>query len=734
MAERGSREAGLVAFLAVTLLAEQQRWALWLPVAFGAGIALYFSLPVEPPLSIGTGILAALVLLVAIGLRRRAGQGVVVALLAAAAISAGFSAATWRTLAVEAPMLSERLGPTTVTARVVAQEAMPKGSRVVLDRARVSGLRPDLTPALLRLRLQGRQPALWPGDWVRVRAVLTPPPPPSAPGAFDFQRQLFFKGIGATGFSLGTAALVAAAEDASRRISAATWLARLRHDVTARIRAGLEGVEGAVAAALMTGERRAIPEDVTAAMRDAGLAHLLAISGLHLGLVAGILFVGLRSGMALLPALALRYPVKKWAAAAAIAGAFGYGLIAGSTVPTQRAFVAVGLILLAVLLDRRGLSLRSVAWAALIILALQPESLLGASFQMSFAAATALVAGYEALRDRKRVREALTEGPVAFLRRPALYVGGIALTTLIAGLATAPFAAYHFGRVADYGLVGNLVAVPLTALWVMPWAVVAFMLMPFGLESWALAPMGWGISGVIATAREVAAWPGAVTLLPVMPLWGLAAAALGGVWLCLWRRPWRLAGIGGVALAFASIATTEAPHVLVDGEGRLVAARTAAGNMAVNAARRAAFTRDMWLRRAGLSSADGVWPAAGRVGGRSPARKAGERPRKPAQAAPTNPRLTCDISGCFYRAVGRSVAIAYDEAALSEDCWRADVVLSLVPVRRRCPAAVAVVDRFDLWRLGAHGITLAPDGIHINSVNGTRGHRPWVVRRQQVGR
>ena len=213
------------------------------------------------------------------------------------------------------------------------------------------------------------------------------------------------------------------------------------------------------------GERGAIPADVLAAMRDSGLAHLLAISGLHVGLVAGILFFAARGGCALVPAVALRFPIKKWAAVVALIGAFGYLLLAGAPVPTQRAFVMVGLVLVAVLVDRRGISMRLVVWAAMFILLVRPESLLGASFQLSFAAVLALVAGYEALGPRLRV----WYGESGAARRVLLYVGGVALTTVIAGLATAPFALFHFNRVVVYSLAANLVAVPLTALWVMPW-------------------------------------------------------------------------------------------------------------------------------------------------------------------------------------------------------------------------------------------------------------------------
>jgi competence protein ComEC len=261
----------------------------------------------------------------------------------------------------------------------------------------------------------------------------------------------------------------------------------MRQAVTERVLAGLSGQAGAVAAALLTGERGAIAKDVLAAMRDAGLAHLLAISGLHIGLFAGILFFVSRALLALWEPVALRYPIKKWAAAVALAGTAFYLLLSGATIPTQRAFLMGGLVIMAILLDRTGISMRSVAWAAVAVLLMQPESLLGASFQMSFAAVVALVAAFE-WYGLRRGRWTNDTPP----RRLLNYFAGVALATLIAGLATAPFAAYNFNLIADYGLAANLLAVPMTALWIMPWGVAALALMPFGLEAVALNPMGLG--------------------------------------------------------------------------------------------------------------------------------------------------------------------------------------------------------------------------------------------------
>ena len=681
---------------------EGERWILWLPVFFGAGIGVYFALPAEPPPWLGAVVFAG-TLALGVAARRWVAQVLIMAALGTAA--AGFTVVQWRTQVVAAPMLTERLGPVRLSGRVAAVETRPSGARVTLERPRISRLAPALTPERVRVRLAGRQPELAPGDWVSLRAIVAPPPAPAAPGAFDFQRRSFFMGLGGVGFALGSATITTKG-GAGAFDTLALAIARVRQNISRVVMSSIDGAPSTVAAALMTGQRGAIPPSVMSAFRDSGLAHLLAISGLHIGLVAGIIFIALRGALALVPALALVHPIKKWAAVAAIAGAFAYTVVAGATVPTQRAFLMIGLVLMAVLFDRRGLSMRLVAWAAFVVLLLSPESLLGASFQLSFAAVIALIAAYEALRERRRYIEG--QG-AAVWRRVFLYIGGVALTTLIAGSVTAPFAVYHFNRFAAFGLAANLIAVPVTALWIMPWAVAAFLLMPFGMEAVALTPMGWGTGVVIAVAEAVAAWPGAVTLLPAMPEWGLVVMVVGGLWLCLWRRPWRLWGAAGVAVGVLSILMVRPPDILIDGAGRLLAVRTEDGLLAISSRKAARFNREVWLRRAGQEEAPPLWPKDGDGGG----------------------RMACDALGCIYRAKGHVVSLVRRAEALGEDCWSADVVVSVVPVRAPCPSAHTVIDRFDLWREGGHAVWMDEGGrVRVESVNESRGRRPWVVRRK----
>ncbi len=697
--------AGLGARLGAVWAAERQRLFLWVPVLFGAGSGLYLTLPVEPvgwAAPAAAGLFATLALL----LRRRAAPAL--ALAALALLAAGVAVADWRTERVRAPVLAAPVGPTDVSGRVLWVGAGDGPQRYLLDHVRIEGVAPERTPERVRISVRSGTPGVVaaPGEWLAARASLRPPPAPAEPGAWDFARQAWFQRIGAVGFSYG--APEAAPTLAGEGGGLLSLLSRVRHWVAARILAHASPSAGPFAAALLTGDRSAIDRSALAAMRDSGLAHLLAISGLHVGLVAGFIFFAARGLLALAEPLALRRPIKKWAAAAALLGAAAYLLLSGMSVPTQRAFVMVGVVLVAIMLDRASLSMRLIAWAALLVLALAPESMLGPSFQMSFAAATALIATYEAAR--RPLARLAARGGLAL--RPLVYGAGVALTSLVAGIATGPFAVYHFNRFADYGLLANLGAVPITGFWIMPWGLVALVLMPFGLEGLALAPMGWGIDAVVWIASQVAAQPGAVSLVPAMPPEALIVIAVGGLWLCLWRSRWRFLGVLVIGCGLLLAGLERRPDVLVDGDARIVAVRGEDGRLWLSTRARGRFVSDMWLRRDGQAETP-TWPRAG--------------------AGDDAAGLRCDTLGCIQRRDGSTVAFVRDPRALEEDCARADLVVSTVPAWDLCAGPGTVVDRFDLWRNGGHAIWLEPDGARVESVAERRGKRPWVASRRASG-
>ena len=671
----------------------EDRRLLWAPVAFGCGVAVYFSLSSEPPFPVVLACLAVSAAVLVAARYYAPGRGPVV--LALVLALAGFATAQYRTITVDAPVLARETGPVFLTGRVISIEPTRKGARMSLADPAFERRMPGATPEIARIHVRNDVAGILPGDTVRMRAILRPPSEPSLPGGFDFARKAYFERIGAVGFALGDVERVSAAADRSVR----ERISRLRHHLTQRILAGSNADVGPVAAALLTGERRAIPEDVLADMRDSGLAHLLAISGLHIGLVAGLIFFAVRLLLALIEPVALRYPIKKIAAVSAVVGAFSYLLVSGATIPTQRAFLMVSIVMAAVLLDRTAISLRLVALAAGLILLVSPEALMSASFQMSFAAVIALVAAYEAAAPKTaRLRQ---RGGI-FSSRLALFVAATVLTTVVASLATAPFAVYHFNRVALFGLAANMLAVPVMAMWIMPTGVLSMMLMPLGLESWGLALMGWGLKALLWVAGFVAGLPDAVALAPPMPVFVLAAIVLGGLWLCVWRGRIRLLALPVLAGAVAAAALVRPPDLMVDRDARFFALNMGEARVYMPAGRNASFERDMWRRRLAVAE---TLPL----------------PRGVAEDG----RLGCDGAACIARFGERSVAVVFDASA-SVDCRAVDHVVLLVRASPRyCRREVVLLSTFHLWRDGAHAVNFAADGPAVGTVRETRGDRPW---------
>ncbi len=654
------------------------RGFLWLPVAFGAGILIYFAMPAEPW---APALAAAAAILVGAAWRTRFRTAAFRVLVVMSCVACGALDAKLRTDWVAAPRLA-RQATVTVSGWIAAREEAPAhGARLYLQVHDTTDLRGGPVPRLVRVTVRSKAEALAVGDAVTLTARLEPPGGAVMPGGYDFARVAYYAGIGAVGFAYGAAKEARSLGPAPLAIRLAEPLAHLRDTIRRRIEAALPGDSGHLAAALVTGDRRGISEATQDAMRASGLAHMLAISGLHMALIAGTAFWLIRAALALSRGLALNRPIKKWAAAGALAVAAGYLGISGAGIATQRAFVMLAIMLVAVMLDRPAITLRNVALAAFVVLLLAPESLLTASFQMSFAATLALVAGYEAItvwRDRRLNFDTRAAAGIAGrLRRSA---ASLATTSLIAGLATAPLAAFHFQRVAPLTLVANLAAMPVVGTIVMPMALLALVVMPLGLEALPLTAMGWGLDWVTAVAGQVAAWTAGHGVVAAMPLAALGLIAGGFLWLALWRERWRLAGLVPMALALPVALTAPHPDVLIDDRGITVAARGADGRYAIVNGKGESFAVDNWLRADG----DG---------------------REPGDAALTA-TVACDALGCV-APLGRErakVAVASSRAALEEDCRMAAVVVSRFMAPPGCRDRAVVIDGQDVARHGAHAL------------------------------
>ena len=685
--------------LAHRLEAEYDRWFLWLPVLFGAGIAFYFALPSEPLLTVA--VLPAVAALAIHAAGPRAGlMGLATG--AMLAVTLGLAAAKLRTEIVRAPVLQARVGPIDVYGHVeLVEPRAAEGQRLTVRVMAMEKHEAQAWPARVRVRMMAENAALKPGDPVHLRATLSPPPGPALPGDYDFARAAWFQGLGAVGYARSAARVEPNSAQPPLSLQVTAAIARVRQAIGRRVVAALPGETGAIANALITGERGGITETTNQAFRDSGLFHILSISGLHMVIMAGAVFVSIRLLLAAIPSIALRYPIKKWAAAGAMLGALAYLLISGAEFATVRSYIMITIMFLAVLLDRPALALRNVALAALLILVVWPESLLNVGFQMSFAAVVALVAAYEWLRVRDEARGAAQHRGV--LGRAALFFGGIVTSTLVAGFAVAPFGIYHFHNTQQFAILANLLAIPACNLIVMPAALAALVAMPFGLEAVPLHLMGFGIEAMVWCANAVARLPGAVGRVPAIPTYAFALMVAGGLWWALWSTRWRVLGVVPIALGLMLAPTGHRPDMLIGRGAELVAVRGADGKLSALAGRGSAFELARWLEHDG----DG-----------RPAAEAGK-----AQA------FFCDKLGCTAQVKGMRIAVSGSAAGLRDDCTMASIVVLQFSKPKGCRSPGTVIDRDDVNVRGAHALTIDDGRVVIETVAETRGDRPWAERR-----
>lgn len=675
--------------IAAWLQSDMATPAVWTPVAIGLGAGAYFGLKAEPPFAFGLMALAAsIAFLIAAPTLRMWSAAVTLA-------SLGFVAADWRAASVSAPILDRDIGISTISGRIISVERSPDRERLVVAVDSIARIDAEETPARIRVTWRGAASDVGAGDHVELRAGLSPPPPPAAPGSFDFARQLYFQRIGAVGFAVTLPARTAERDKNSIRMR----IENIRAGLTQRITTAAPGQGGAIVAAVVTGKREAISEGSRAALRDAGLAHLLAISGLHMGLATGLIFFAVRGALATIEPIAIRYPIKKWAAAAALLSGFAYLLLSGGAWSPRRAFIMTAIMLVAILADRRAFSLRNVAIAATVILLTTPEALFHPGFQMSFAAATALIACYELWN---RVADPMRE--FTFRARLKRYAVGLVVTDLVASLATAPFALYHFNRVAIFSLPANVLAMPLMAFWIMPAAVIGLVLAPFGLDEPAWIVAAWGVDVILAIGAEVSSWPGAVSLTPQWPIAALIAIVGGGLWFCLTRSPLRIAGAIGLPIAAAIVAWAPTPDIFVSSTGKnvgVVVNGPDARSVIPLSERREKFALRVWNESVG-AAARADRPVMSNIG-------------------------DCGAAGCVALVNGKTVAMIHSRAMLAEDCARADLVVAMFPVRKweRDGCSAELIDWYSVWNYGAHAVRIGKAGVEMKSVAMARGDRPW---------
>ena len=700
---RSSWWRGAAASVDDWLVAERAQIPLWSPAAFGLGIVLYFMLPwAGERLAVVAG--AAAVAGAGVALRGVVGRmlvwgGVLAAL--------GLGIAAYRSNDVASPVLRDRYeGDVAGTVESVEVRSGRGQVRFVLAPAD-----PGLPPHVrLSLKTSAVPAGLAPGAHVRVRAMLLPPQGPSFPGGYDFARTLWFSQIGATGYPLGTAVITRTAGTPN---GIGEWLDAARARLTRRIEAQVPGDAGAISAAFVTGDQGQISTATNLAMRWSGMAHLLSISGVHIAIVVGGTMWLTRALLCLSPWIALRWPVKAIAAGAAAVTGIAYTILAGAQVPTVRSCIGTVVVLLGIILGREALSLRLLAAGGFVILAIRPEALLGPSFQLTFAAVTGLVALFNS-----KVGRWLTSPRqnASWLSRTLQHVAGLVVTGVIAEALLSATALFHFNATGAYGVLANLIAIPWTSFVIMPLLVVALALDPLGIAHPVYWLLGKSMDALIWLADTVAAWPGSVIRLGLMPVSAYALLVGGGLWLFIWQTRPRWWGVVPIVAGAILALAARPPDLLVSADGHhvgiLLDAYNAEGpRMALLRERTGDFLRDVW---------GGVTAAT-------------------ADAAIADlPTGDCTVDACVAR-IGTGPSALRLLATLSKDrigrpvfapaCAAADIVVSDRRLPGWCRPRWLKLDRTALGTTGAVAIWRSPR--RVETVAALTGDHPWLPQPQQ---
>ncbi|WP_344694922.1 ComEC/Rec2 family competence protein [Sphingomonas rosea] len=658
-------------------------------VAFGAGIALWLVLA-DPAAWVAALLMAGAAALAGTAIGGRLGQLLAVG---AIALALGLSLIWWRSEQVAAPRLERPVivamtGEVLKTERLVAKDSL----RLTLKPAD-PGLPPRLRVSFPLDEADALGRGLGVGATVALRARLAPPMPMLLPHTHDFARDAWFAGLGGTGRALGPVTIVRPAHE--------TGLDAVRSRLDQHIRTRLPGGEGGIATAFVTGDQGSIAKEDAEAMRRSGLAHLLSVSGLHIAAVVGFFTLFTLRLLALSPSLALRFNLVATAFAAGALAGIGYTLLTGLQVPTVRSCIAALLVLAGILLGREALSIRLIAVGALLVLLVRPEALAGASFQLSFAAVGTLVTLYSS----KRFKRLFERREEHFLLARLRGLGEMVATGLAIELALMPFALYHFHKSGLYGVGANLVAIPLTTFVIMPLEALALILDPLGLGGPVWTLTGWSIAFLLHVAHGVADTPGAVAMLPDMPRLAFGLIVAGGLWLCLWTRPWRSWGIAPIALGAALTLAAPMPALLVTGDGKHLAVVDATGTPWLLRDRAGDFVRDMMAENAGFD---------------------GDPPPLAAY-----PRARCSWDSCVadLGASGRTLLALrsgqkLDWAELTRACAAADIVVADRRLPRACRARWLTLDPPRLRETGGL-IVYAGEG-RVATVRDQLGQLPWA--------
>lgn len=572
--------------LAADFSAEQTRWIALVPIFFGLGIGIYFGLDFEPKYWISLLILEFLLLLFYFTRFRSAYH---LPLFALMLITLGFSDAQLHSIYQNRRVEKIEKVDTYLFGKIKDISLSSKGKERLLIEYATDFEKPLKGDYRITTMMKDEHFAI--GDCVETAATLFSPTLPAVKNPFQLERKYFFDGLSAIGYTLSETFKIKCPAYMPKQ-SFSGFINTFRRHTVQEINSALPPDEAGVIDALLVGEKSYIPQQITDNYRNSGLAHFLAVSGLHLGAIAGLIFFVVRYLTSMFPFIALRYDTKKIAAVAAILFAFLYLLISGMYIPAQRAFIMTSVVLIGVMFNRQAISLRMVSFAALAVLIISPAALTSVSFQMSFAAVTALVVFYE-----KYARDiAAWSYDRGFFFKTIYYLAGIVICDFVASLATTPFAIYHFHRVAVYTSLGNLLAGPLIAFWLMPAILACLALLPFSIMLYPLKFLAVGIGILNQITSFVAALPHSVLYVHSLGFGGFMLIVCGAIWLCVWQGKWRHYGTIAIILGCLTMfIPAPKPDAVISQNSKNIALRTQDGKLILAPFGRVDnWTKQMW--------------------------------------------------------------------------------------------------------------------------------------------
>lgn len=688
---------------------EQPRLFLWTPVVLGIGIGAYFGWPYEPNLT-EAALLTLLTFLIVIRWQKSLIARVYFL------IFLGFTLASIATHLYGTPLLDWPLGPATVSGVIADIEQHGKGQqgrRLLLEDLTIEKLPAHRMPRRIRLvvaeRLNKHVGDVHPGQRIHALAQLMPLSEPLNPNGFDFRRNGFFQGIGATGYIMGK---VQVSDPEETPGDFMLWFAKLRRNLQAKVKQTLDGDYAGLAIILLTGDKTSLSLETATAMRTVGLAHLLAIAGLHVGLVAGIVFFLSRAFFACFQTLALRYPIKKWSAFLAILAILFYTLQVGAPVPTRRAVLMAGVALLGIMFDRISFSLRTVALAALVILLIWPQMLLHPAFQLSFGAVLGLISVHDWTR---RHGWRLFPGREGWYWSVARHMTELAGMSFVATVATLPSCLYHFQEAGIYSMLANTLAIPLTSFWLMPVCVFVMLLWPFGLAEWPLRLLKPGVGLLIWISQNIADLPGAHYAPPAMPIVFLIVATFGGLVFCFTLGPKRWIGLAVMITIVILTFFGTRPVIFISPNGEQVGWRREEPRalLITSYEKHEKFIGNYWAHPVNVRESELIF----------------------LEDMAEEPPLSCTESRCIWRGAKDTVAWIRNPATLAEECRNNHAVIILPVSDQVCDEGKSVlINRESLRHHGSYAIYETTKGLIIRHSRQARAQRPWSIGWRQSDR